>query len=119
MTNDGVYLKYIGDCIERIRDYTAPGREAFFTNTMIQDATLRRLQTLAESTQRLSEGLKVRTTEIDWRSISGFRNILVHDYLGGIDLKIIWDVIEQDLPDLEEKIKAILQRVETPAEFDE
>lgn len=75
---------------------------------MIQDATLRRLQTLAESTQRLSEDLKAKATEIEWRSISGFRNILVHDYLSGIDLKIIGDVIEQDLPDLEEKIKTIL-----------
>jgi len=119
MTNDRAYLIYISDCIERIRDYTSPGREAFFTNTMIQDATLRRLQTLTESTQRLSEDLKARATEIDWRSISGFRNILVHDYLGGIDLKIIWDVIEQDIPDLEEKIKAILQRIETQARFDE
>ncbi|MDV2992356.1 MAG: hypothetical protein N4J56_002010 [Chroococcidiopsis sp. SAG 2025] len=43
MTNDRAYLIYISDCIERIKDYTSPGREAFFTNTMIQDATLRRL----------------------------------------------------------------------------
>lgn len=112
MTDDQAYLEYIRECIQRIRNYTIQGREVFFTNTMIQDATFRRLQTLAESTQRLSDDLKVRATEIDWRSISGFRNVLVHDYLGGIDLNIIWDVIEQDLPDLEEKIKAILQQLD-------
>jgi uncharacterized protein with HEPN domain len=35
----------------------------------------------------------------------------VHNYLGGIDLNIIWDVIEQDLPDLKEKIEAILEEL--------
>lgn len=109
MTDNRVYLEYISECIERISEYTSEGREAFFANTMIQDSVLRRLQTLAESTQRLSDDLKARTTEVDWRSISGFRNILVHDYLGGIDLNIIWDVVEQDLPDLKEKIEVILQ----------
>ena len=111
MTDNRAYLEYIRECIERIIEYTSEGREAFFANTMIQDAALRRLQTLAESTQRLSDDLKVRVTEVDWRSVSGFRNILVHDYLGGIDLNIIWDVIEQDLPDLKEKIEAILQEL--------
>ena len=55
---------------------------------MVQDAILRRLQTLAESTQRLSEDLQEKMPTIDWRSISGFRNILVHDYLGGMNLDI-------------------------------
>jgi uncharacterized protein with HEPN domain len=53
---------------------------------MVQDAIVRRLQTIAESTQRLSDNLKQKNSDVNWRSISGFRNILVHDYLGGIDL---------------------------------
>jgi len=40
---------------------------------------------MAESTQRLSEDLKAKAPEVDWRALSGFRNVLVHDYLGGID----------------------------------
>ena len=78
---------------------------------MVQDATIRRLQTLAESTQRLSDELKAEATEIDWRGISGLRNILVHDYLGGIDLDIIWDVIKRDLPELKAQIEAILREL--------
>ena len=46
---------------------------------------------------------------IEWRSISGFRNILVHDYLGGIDLDIIWEVIAKYLPELKKEIEAILK----------
>ena len=111
MKDNRTYLEYISDCIERIEQYTAAGKEAFLTDSMLQDATLRRLQTLAESTQRLSEDLKTRLTEIDWRSISGLRNILVHNYLGKIDLDVIWEIIEHNLPALQEKIEAILQEL--------
>ena len=111
MTDNRAYLEHISDCIERIEQYTAAGKEAFLTDSLLQDATLRRLQTLAESTQRLSEDLKARESEIDWRSISGLCNILVHDFLGGIKLGVIWDIIKQDLPDLQEKVEAILQEL--------
>ena len=111
MRDDRAYLSYINDCIERIEQYTVEGKETFLANQMIQDATVRRLQTLAESTQRLSDELKAKVSEIDWRSISGLRNILVHDYLGGIDLDIIWNTIEAELPELKRKVKEILQEL--------
>ena len=56
---------------------------------MVQDAIVKRLQTLSETTQRLSEELKAEISGVDWRNISGFRNILVHDYLGGIDFNTV------------------------------
>jgi len=40
---------------------------------------------MAESTQRLSENLKAKHPDVEWRQIAAFRNVLVHDYLG-IDL---------------------------------
>ena len=104
MNDDRVYLEYIVDCIDKIKNYSQGGKEEFLANSMISDAIIRRLQTLAESTQRLSEELKENIPEVDWRNISGFRNILVHDYLGGIDLNTVWDVVENYLDDLREKI---------------
>ncbi|MCK4535654.1 MAG: DUF86 domain-containing protein [Desulfuromonadales bacterium] len=86
-------------------------KDAFINETLLQDAVLRVLQVMAESSQRLSEEAKNTHPDIDWRSISGFRNILVHDYLGGIDLELIWQVIEQELPILK---KALLQMSEEP-----
>jgi uncharacterized protein with HEPN domain len=78
---------------------------------MAQDAILRRLQTLAELTQRICDNLKRENLDIDWRSISGFRNILVYDYLGEIDLDITWQVVKTYLPDLKIKLKKILQDI--------
>jgi uncharacterized protein with HEPN domain len=37
--------------------------------------------------------------QIPWRELSGFRNVIVHDYLG-IDLDAVWLVVAQDLPPL-------------------
>ena len=62
------------------------------------------LATIADdggSTQRLSDEVKAQAPEVDWRALSGFRNVLVHDYLGGIDLERVWDAVEFYVPGLE------------------
>ncbi len=96
---DLVLLEHIRDRISRIGDYAGGDSSRFFDSTLVQDAVTRNLQTVAESTQRLSEALRATEPEIPWRSIAGFRNVLVHDYFG-IDLEAVWSVVEQDLPAL-------------------
>jgi uncharacterized protein with HEPN domain len=108
--DDRVYLIHICECIERIEHYTEGGAEVFFSDTKTQDAVLRNLHTLSESTQRLSQTLKASHPEVDWRGISGFRNILVHDYLG-VNLVRVWEVIKRDLPDLKVKILGIMKEL--------
>ncbi|WP_446683264.1 HepT-like ribonuclease domain-containing protein [Cyanobacterium sp. HL-69] len=103
-------MHHILECIEAIQTYTYQGREDFLSNSLIQDAVLRRLQIMAESTQRLSDELKAQVPNVDWKALSGFRNILVHDYLGGISLNRVWNAIEKDLPILKQQVKLILQR---------
>jgi uncharacterized protein with HEPN domain len=80
---------------------------------LIQDAVLRNLQTLAESTQRISDGLKILHPEVGWRSIAGFRNVLVHDYLG-INLNRIWEIVAVHLPVLGAQMEAIRQETNPP-----
>jgi uncharacterized protein with HEPN domain len=74
-------------------------RARFEGSRLVQDAVVRNLQTLTESSQRLSKALKASEPQVPWRDLAGFRNILVHGYLG-IDLQAVWSVIEQDLPAL-------------------
>ncbi|RJQ54782.1 MAG: DUF86 domain-containing protein [Actinobacteria bacterium] len=109
MKDDRLYLVHIQECIERIERYTADGKDAFFADEKTQDAVLRNLQTLAESSQLLADSVKAEAPAIDWRGIAGFRNVLVHEYLG-VDLKRVWDVVEQDLPALRREIDALLRR---------
>lgn len=67
MKDDKVYLRHIRECIRRIHEDVAGGRERFIASHTVQDAVLRNLETLSESTIRLSEGLKTAHPEIDWR----------------------------------------------------
>jgi uncharacterized protein with HEPN domain len=99
VTDDRLYLLHIRECIDRIEEFTPGGRDEFLMDRKTQDAVLRNLQTLAESTQRLSESLKATRSDIPWRQIAGFRNVLVHDYLG-VDLERVWDVVSRDLEPL-------------------
>jgi uncharacterized protein with HEPN domain len=108
MKDDRLYLIHIGECIERIESYTqGMGKEAFLASSLVQDAVIRNLQTLAESTQRLSERAKESRPGIEWRRIAGFRNILVHDYLG-VDLEKVWNIVQNDLPVLKEVVSKML-----------
>ena len=66
-------------------------------------ALLRNLQTMGESTQRLSDDLKATRPEIDWSRIAAFRNVLVRGYLG-IAMDVIWEIIQRDVPILKKAI---------------
>ena len=96
--------------MERIITYTADGREKFMESTLIQDAAIRNLQVMAESSQRLSDDLKIAHPEVDWRRLSGFRNVLVHDYLG-VDLNTVWQLIELELAILKSRIQVVLEQL--------
>jgi uncharacterized protein with HEPN domain len=107
--DDKLYLIHIRESLEKIETYLrGHEREAFMSSSLIQDAVLRNLQTLAESTQRLPQTWKERHQEVDWKKISGFRNVLTHDYLG-IDLARVWNILERDLPGLKRTIEEMLK----------
>jgi uncharacterized protein with HEPN domain len=89
MKDDTIYLRHILECIRRIEVNVVGGREQFMASHTLQDAVLRNLQTMTESTQRLSNTVKAAHPDVEWRRIIAFRNVLVHDYLG-IDLERIW-----------------------------
>ena len=110
MKDDRVYLIHIQDCIDRIELYTVDGENSFLTSLLIQDAVMRNLQILAESTQRISSPLKLNHPEIDWQRIAAFRNVIVHNYMG-IDLGQIWAIIQQDIPLLKGQIQDILHQL--------
>ena len=115
MKENRVYIEHALQSITRIETYCRQGQQTFLDSSLIQDAVLRNLQTLSESMQRLSDDLKSEHQEVDWRAISGFRNVLVHDYLG-IDIQRIWHIIETDLPPLLLQLQRIKRTLPPPTD---
>jgi len=110
------YAQHILDAIAKIR--RIQGHGDLMRDEILYDATLRNLQTLSEATQQLPEELKQRHPSIPWKQISGFRNILVHAYLGDIDPLTVKGVVEQHLDPLEHAMRSMLtdRGYETDAE---
>lgn len=101
------YARHVLDAIARIRRIQMRGD--LTQDEVLYDATLRNLQTLSEATQMLPDALKARHADIPWRDISGFRNILVHNYLGNIDPLTVAAVAERHLGPLEACVRSLLE----------
>ena len=81
MNKDLLYLESIRDCLERIAEYTATGKQAFLDTRLIQDGVIRNLEVIDEATKNLSSELRESNPAIPWRQIAGMRYVLIHDYL--------------------------------------
>ena len=100
------YAQHILDAIAKI--WRIQARGDLMQDEILYDATLRNLQTLSEATQQLPEDLRQRHPTIPWKQISGFRNILVHAYLGNIDPLTVKVVVQKHLDPLEHAVRSML-----------
>lgn len=105
------YARHILDAIAKIRRIEARGD--LTQDDVLYDAALRNLQTLSEATRLLPEDRKTQYPTVPWRQISGFRNVLVHNYLGEIDPLTVQTVVKRHLSALEESVHAMLSEGDT------
>ncbi len=105
--NEKLYLTDIRDAIDRILEYTTGGRNAFDGNSMIQDAVVRNLEILGEAARGVSEATRKAHPEIPWKKIIGTRDRVIHGYFR-IDLDIVWEIVEKELPVLRDKVATLL-----------
>ncbi len=106
-----VYLDDIVEAVARIRQY-APEITALEDQKTL-DAVVRNLEIIGEATKRVPENIRAKYPQIDWRRISGLRDILIHQYFG-IDLEIIRDIVLHKVPQLGEAIRGIVRGTDEP-----
>lgn len=104
MKDDAVYLAHILECIRRVEENVAGGEDVLRSSLTIQDAVLRNLQVMCESTKRLSGEAKAKHPQVEWRKIAAFRNVVVHEYLG-INIDRVWSIIEGEIPLLKQAVE--------------
>jgi uncharacterized protein with HEPN domain len=105
--DDLLYLRHILEAIDRIRTYTTAGHDLFRGDLKTQDAVVRNLQIIGEASKKVSAKTRAAQPDVPWREMMGMRDRIVHDYFG-VSLDIVWDVVQNHLPPLREKIVRLL-----------
>ena len=83
--------------------------EDFSLDEMRVDAVLRNLEIIGEAAGNVPIEVRDEYPHIQWKKIVGLRNILIHEYFG-VDLEIVWDIIENNLEDLKIGIEPALKK---------
>lgn len=81
--------------------------DVFSQDQKTVDAVVRNLEIIGEAANRLPDDFKEKYSEIEWYKIVGLRHRIVHDYFG-IDLEIIWQILQKDLPAFRDALSQII-----------
>jgi uncharacterized protein with HEPN domain len=103
-----MYLQDIVTSCDKVLRYT----KAISLSDLIQDektydAVVRNLEIIGEAAKHVSEEIRAQISDIEWRKISGMRDMLAHAYFG-IDDDILWDVVQNKVPQLARATRAFL-----------
>jgi uncharacterized protein with HEPN domain len=108
--DDILLLKDISECGRNIMEYTSGiNYENFISNKMMVDAVIRNLEVIGEASNILGEEIKATQSEVEWKEMIRFRNLLIHFYFG-VDYEIVWNVIQNLLPGNIEFIDQIIKK---------
>lgn len=107
--SDDFLLEDIIESIDKIKKYTEDlTKDDFQKDDMRLDAVVRNFEIIGEAANRLSQEIRNKYPEVEWRRIIGLRNRVIHEYFG-IDINILWSIVEDNLSDLKIQISKILK----------
>ena len=98
MSRDHAYLFDTLESARSILEYTrGKDWESFVKDNLLQDAVVRRLEIIGEASGCVSAETQRKYSQLPWSAMKGTRNKVIHEY-DAIQLDIIWDIVQQDLP---------------------
>jgi uncharacterized protein with HEPN domain len=107
MSRDKSYLLDILNSARAALDYmSGKSWEEFSQNPILQDAIVRRLEIIGEASGRVSIESQREYPQLPWQAMKGTRNRIIHEY-DAIELEIIWDIVQKDLPLLIRELEKI------------
>ena len=107
--DERLYLNDISDSTEAILTFISDmSYEEFVNDRKTYSATIRELEIIGEAVGKISNKTKAAYPDVLWQHIKAFRNKIAHEYFG-VDFRIVWDIVRNELPILYSQISTILK----------
>jgi uncharacterized protein with HEPN domain len=104
------YLQHILDETTYIMtSSTKLDKTQFVQDETLKRAYIRSIEVIGEAIKQVPHGLGQKYDAIEWRSMAGMRDRLIHNYFG-VDYDIVWDVVVNKIPALDAEIRLILRQ---------
>jgi uncharacterized protein with HEPN domain len=101
-------LRHIKEEVDFILQYTkVKTKDEVVDDAVLCRAIIRSLEIIGEASKKLDEEFRSNHPQIEWKKMAGTRDRVIHHYFG-VDYDVIWDIIENKLPDLQERVEDIL-----------
>ena len=112
MKDDRTYLLHIRirDSARWVAQFVTEGKSVFLGDRKTQNAVIRELEIIGEAVKNLSSRFREAHSQIPWGKIAGMRDKMIHEYFG-VNLQLVWEVVERDLAHLKEKVEAVLREL--------
>jgi uncharacterized protein with HEPN domain len=106
--SDKERLLHILDAIYNIQDFTRDlSYDQYLDDLKLKLAVVKLFEIIGEAVSSLSPEIQKEYPDIEWNVIRSARNVLIHEYFG-IDYKIVWNSIHENIPKLKEQINHIM-----------
>jgi uncharacterized protein with HEPN domain len=106
-----LFVEDIISAVEKIERYTKKQSfKDFSENEMAVDAAIRNFEVIGEAAAKIPKEVKDTYPFVEWKEMTGFRNILIHDYFG-VDVESLWDTIRKNIPQLKKNIKKLKKEI--------
>ncbi|MBI3982881.1 MAG: DUF86 domain-containing protein [Gemmatimonadetes bacterium] len=103
------YLRHILVEADYLADASAGlTRERFGGDPTLQRAFVRSLEIIGEAAKKIPAAVRQQYPDIEWRAMAGMRDRLIHGYFG-VDLDLVWDVLQNKIPALKAELQRILK----------
>lgn len=102
------YVKHILDECSYLQSVIGSNvsKDDFLQNETLKRASVRSLEIIGEATKKISADFKAKWSSIEWKSMAGMRDRLIHDYMG-TNYYIVWDVIKNKIPLLQAQLSKV------------
>ncbi len=110
MRNYKLYLQDMLEAVQKIEKYTkGMSFHQFEKSDLVIDGVIRNLEVIGEASKQIPADIKKEFKDIEWKKISGLRDILIHAYFG-VDIQIIWDITQNNVPLLKKNLQTYLKK---------